>query len=110
MFREIYEAAPDAIFLVGRDGTILLANAEAAAGKHMVQVSVAGPGITRADTSDDGRPFKLRGARRGTYTVRIALAKYSPELGESGSSTTVHYKSKTMVGPYVDSTRTFRVE
>lgn len=88
----------------------LLANAEAAAGKHLVQVSIAGPGITRAETSDDGRPYKLRGARRGTYTVRMALARYSPELGESGSSTTVHYKSRTMVGPYVDSTRTFRVE
>ena len=96
----------------GADRTIdfLLANAEAAAGTYLVQLAISGPGISRAESSDDGRPFKLKGARRGTYTVRLALARYSPELGESGSSTTVNYKSKTMTGALVDSTRTFKVD
>lgn len=86
-----------------------VANAELNDGKHLVQVAVAGPGLSRAETSATGRPFHVNNARAGAYLVRIALARYSPELGESGSKTTVKYTSKTLTGPFVDVTRKFAV-
>lgn len=86
-----------------------VANAEVAEGKHLVQIALAGPGLSRAETSSTGRPFHVKNARAGGYLVRIALARYAPELGESGSTTTVKYTSKTMTGALVDVTRKFSV-
>jgi hypothetical protein len=84
-------------------------NAQLADGKFLAQIAVAGPGLNRSETSSTGRPFRVKGARGGGYLLRVALARYSPDLGESGSTTTVKYSSKTMVGPMVDATRTFHV-
>lgn len=87
-----------------------VANAVVADGKYLVQVALSGPGISTAETSEKGWPFRLTNARGGSYTYRVALARYGAELGESSSSTTVKYTSKTMTGPLVDSTRTFNVK
>lgn len=83
-----------------------LANAEAAPGKFLVQLGVVGPGASLAESSDEDRPFRLKNPRKGTYTVRLALARYSPELGESKATTTVRYVSKTVTTPFGDGTTT----
>lgn len=89
-----------------------IANATLADGKYVVQAGVVGPGIGTAENSSKGWPFKISSPQTGTFTFRVALARYEGSLGESSSSTTVSYRSKTMVGPLVDVARSgyFRVE
>lgn len=84
-------------------------NALVADGKYLAQIAVAGPGLNRSEASSSGKPFRVKNARAGSYLLRVALARYSPDLGESGTTTTVKYSSKTLVGPMVDVTRNFRI-
>ena len=84
-------------------------NAEVADGNYHAQIALAGPGINRGESSSSGKPFRVKNTRVGGYLLRVAIARYAPELGESSSTTTVKYSSKTMTGPLVDITRTFKV-
>jgi hypothetical protein len=88
-----------------------VANAEVARGKHVVHVSVGGPGlgVGTAVVADSLAPWRLKNARPGEYIVRLTLHGYAAELGESSSSTTVSFASKPVPGAFSEVTRSFRV-
>jgi hypothetical protein len=75
--------------------------------KYAVHASVTGPGIMTAKVIDAWKPWRIRGARQGSYTIHLELHRYQHELGESGSSTTVVVESKLVDGQWTNVTRDF---
>ncbi len=86
-----------------------LVNAELGNNKYSVHASVTGPDLMTGKVIESWKPWRVRGARQGSYTVRLELARYQHELGESGSSTTVVLVSKAVDGRWTTVTRDFDV-
>jgi hypothetical protein len=84
-----------------------LVNAELGGMKYSIHASVTGPGIMTGKVIDAWKPWRIRGARQGSYTIRLELNRYQHELGESGSSTTVVLQSTPVGGAWTSVTRDF---
>jgi hypothetical protein len=84
-----------------------LVNAELGHEKYSIHASVTGPGIMTGKVIDAWKPWRIHGARQGSYTIRLELARYQHDLGESGSSTTVVLESKAVGGPWTSVTHDF---
>src|SRR5262249_41178389 len=97
-----------------KDGVLVdayAANVDWAAGRARVHVSVGGPGIEAGTgvSAEKLAPFRLRGARKGEYIVRVTLHHMDASLGPSDAQTTVSYESRAVPGPFAEITRTFVV-
>jgi hypothetical protein len=75
--------------------------------KYAVHASVTGPGIMTAKVIEAWKPWRIKGARQGSYTIHLELHRYQHELGESASSTTVVVESKLIDGQWTNVTRDF---
>jgi len=86
-----------------------LVNAELGDRKYSVHAAVTGPDLMTGEAIRAWRPWRIRGARPGAYTVRLELFRYQHELGESGSTTTVISASKLVPGAWTATTIDFNV-
>jgi hypothetical protein len=84
-----------------------LLNAELGAQKYSIHASVTGPGLMTGKVIDSWKPWRILGARQGSYTVRLELDRYQHDLGDSGSSTTVVLTSRPVDGRWASVTRDF---
>jgi hypothetical protein len=75
--------------------------------RYVVHASVTGPGIMTAKVIEAWKPWRIKGARQGSYTIHLELHRYQHQLGESGSSTTVILESKLVDGQWTNVTRDF---
>jgi hypothetical protein len=82
-------------------------NAELGNQKYAVHASVTGPGIMTGKVIEAWKPWRIRGARQGSYAIRLELHKYLHELGESASKTTVVLESKLVDGRWATVSRDF---
>jgi hypothetical protein len=86
-----------------------LVNADLGREKYSIHASVTGPDLMTGKVIDSWKPWRIRGARQGSYTVRLELNRYQHDLGDSGSSTTVLLVSKPVGGRWTSVTRDFDV-
>lgn len=88
-----------------------LANAEVRSGNFVIAATVGGPGIESGVglVIETDRPVRIKNARPGEYLSRLTLLEFVPDLGESKSATTVTYKSRPAVGPFVEVERSIFV-
>ncbi|MGH7434128.1 MAG: hypothetical protein ACRENE_00470, partial [Polyangiaceae bacterium] len=82
-------------------------NAELGHEKYAIKASVTGPDLMTGKVIESWKPWRIRGARQGSYTVRLELDRYEHQLGESSSSTTVVLDSKAVGGRWTSVTRDF---
>ena len=97
------------------DGVLLdffVANAEMGRGKFIVHATAGGPGIESGVvvSLDENRPLRLKNARPGSYLARVTLLRYSANLTESTSLTSVPYTAQPILGPFAELTRSFQVD
>lgn len=84
-----------------------LVNAELGHEKYAVKASVTGPDLMTGKVIESWKPWRIHGARQGSYTVRLELDRYEHQLGESSSTTTVMLDSKAVGGRWTSVTRDF---